>query len=414
MKRKEQHRFAESESEFISEGALREPGFPQRLKIGFVLDDSLDKSDGVQQYVLTLGHWFHSQGHEVHYLVGQTERTDLSHVHSLSRNIQARFNQNRMSTPLPASKSAIKQLLDKEQFDVLHVQLPYSPLLAARIIYTAGPKTAIVGTFHIIPFSKLEAFATATLGLVLKRNLRRLDAIYSVSEPARRFAKKSFRINSKVVPNVVNVGHFKAAKPYKRYEDGTVTIVFLGRLVERKGCMYLMEALERLHRQHQLERVRVIVCGKGPLLKKLEDFVRDKHLGRVVRFTGYIDEDTKAKYLASADIAVMPSTGGESFGIVLIEAMAAGARVVIGGDNPGYRSVLGERPQQLVKPADTKAFAKTLHHFINSSRSRTQAFKWQQEHIKNFDVRLVGAYLLKEYETMIAKRRLNTDNKTNG
>ena len=68
------------------------------MKIGFVLDDSLDKSDGVQQYVLTLGHWLHSQGHEVHYLVGQTERTDIQNVHSLSKNVRAKFNQNRMST----------------------------------------------------------------------------------------------------------------------------------------------------------------------------------------------------------------------------------------------------------------------------------------------------------------------------
>jgi phosphatidyl-myo-inositol alpha-mannosyltransferase len=381
------------------------------MKIGFVLDDSLDKFDGVQQYVLTLGHWFHSQGHQVHYLVGQTERTDVANVHSLSRNVQARFNQNRMSTPLPASKTAIKKLLDAEEFDILHVQLPYSPLLAARIIYTASPKTAIAGTFHIIPFSKFEALAAATLGLVLKRNLKRFDAIYSVSEPARKFAKQAFRIDSKVVPNVVALSHYKTAKPYKRYEDNTITIVFLGRLVERKGCMHLLEALHQLHSQHKLDRVRVLICGKGPLLPKLEAYVKAKHLGHVVHFTGFVDEDTKAKYLASADIAVFPSTGGESFGIVLIEAMAAGARVVLGGNNTGYRSVLGDKPEQLVTPSDAKAFAKTLHHFIASNRARMQAYKWQQEHVKNYDVRTVGNHLLREYDSMIAKRLKNTDNK---
>jgi phosphatidylinositol alpha-mannosyltransferase len=381
------------------------------MKIGFVLDDSLDKSDGVQQYVLTLGHWFHSQGHEVHYLVGQTERTDIPHVHSLSRNIQAHFNQNRMTTPLPASKQAIRELLQRESYDVLHVQLPYSPLLAARVIHTAEARTAVVGTFHIIPFSKFEALATAALGLVLRRNLKRFDAIYSVSEPAQHFARKTFRVRSEIVPNTVNVSHFKGGRRIRKYADDKLNIVFLGRLVERKGCMHLLQALEVLHKQNRLERVRVLICGKGPLKSKLEAFVKKHHLGNIVHFVGFVDEAAKADYFASADIAVLPSTGGESFGIVLLEAMAAGSTVVIGGDNVGYRSVLAGRKEQLIDPTDTKAFAKRLHHFITSTRSRQSVHKWQQQHIKQFDVRIVGNRLIKDYESMIAKRRKNTDNK---
>jgi phosphatidylinositol alpha-mannosyltransferase len=375
------------------------------MKIAFVLDDSLDKTDGVQQYILTLGAWYRSQGHQVHYLVGESQRSDIPHVHSLSRNIRTKFNQNRVSTPLPASKSIIRGVLAAENFDILHVQLPHSPLLAARVIKASNASTGVVGTFHIIPFSKLETVATTTLGLVLKRNIRRFDTIYSVSGPAKEFARKSFKINSRVVPNVVNVSHFKSARPYKRYDDDTLTIVFLGRLVERKGCMQLLEALQILHENHKLVRVRVLICGKGPLLTKLESFVKAKHLGHIVHFTGFVSEDEKAKYLASADIAVFPSTGGESFGIVLIEAMAAGSKVVLGGDNIGYKSVLGQRPDQIISPTDTKAFAKQLQHFISSSRARTEASKWQQEHIKQFDVRVVGKQLLSDYESVIAKRR---------
>lgn len=382
------------------------------MKIGFVLDDSLDKSDGVQQYVLTLGTWYGQQGHDVHYLVGETERDDIPNIHSLSRNIRTKFNQNRLSTPLPASKQAIKDLMDLEDFDVLHIQIPYSPLLAARVINAAGPKTVVVGTFHIIPFSAFEAMATAALGLVLRRNLKRFDAIYSVSEPARVFAKKSFRINSEVRPNVVDLHRYTRAKPLKQYDDGAITIVFLGRLVERKGCMHLLEALERLHAQHRLDRVRVLICGKGPLENKLRAYVKAKHLGHVVQFVGYVDEDAKAQYLASADIAVFPSTGGESFGIVLIEAMAAGSKVVLGGNNIGYQSVLGTQKDQIINPLKTAEFAERLLYFINSARARQQAHRWQQTHIKNYDVRAVGNGLLSAYETMIAKRRQSNDNKS--
>lgn len=380
------------------------------MKIGFVLDDSLDKSDGVQQYILTLGTWFRSQGHDVHYLVGETERTDIPNVHSLSRNVRAKFNQNRMSTPLPASKSKIKKLLDEQDFDVLHVQLPYSPLLAARIIKTAGPKVAIVGTFHIIPFSKLESSAARLLGLMLKRNVKRFDAIYSVSEPAKIFAETVFGIRSSVVPNVVNLSHYKAASPYKRYQDGSITIVFLGRLVERKGCLYLLQAIEELHRQHHLDRIRLLICGKGPLREKLEQFVKRNHLGNIVHFVGYVDESAKAKYLASADIAVFPSTGGESFGIVLIEAMAAGSKVVLAGDNVGYSSVMQGSDHQLFDPLNMRQFAGRLLHFISSSRARQQTAKWQEQHVKQFDVRVVGQRLLDEYQTIIANKSPLQDN----
>lgn len=373
------------------------------MKIGFVLDDSLDKSDGVQQYVLTLGAYYRTQGHEVHYIVGETLRDDIPHVHSLSRNIQAKFNQNRMSTPLPVPKPRIAQLLEELQLDVLHVQMPYSPLLAARVISFADSKTVIIGTFHIIPFSKAESLATKALGLVLRRNLKRFDAIYSVSTPAQRFAKKAFNIQSEVLPNVVNMQQYAHAKPLSKYDD-VLTIIFLGRLVERKGCMYLLQAVERLHAQHQLDRVRVVICGKGPLVSELQAYTTKHHLRHVVQFTGFVDEEMKAKYLSSADIAVFPSTGGESFGIVLIEAMAAGSKVVLAGNNVGYSSVMEGRAEQLFNPTDIDAFAKLLRHYITSKAARKKAFAWQQRHVKQFDTHIVGRTLLHIYEQHVASK----------
>lgn len=366
-------------------------------KIGFVLDDSLDKTDGVQQYVLTLGQWMRHQGHEIHYLVGHTERTDIPHIHSLSRNVQTHFNQNRMSTPLPASKKVIRELLEREQFDALHVQMPYSPFMAGRVIKAAPKRTEVIGTFHIIPFSWIEKMATKALGLVLWRTLRRFDAIYSVSEPARKFARRSFGVKSTVLPNVVNSSAFHSGRPIKKYQDGKITVVFLGRLVERKGCLYLLQALQQLHEERLLANVRVLICGKGQLLPELETFVKQNHLSSIVHFVGFVSEEDKPDYLATADIAVFPSTGGESFGIVLIEAMAAGSRVVIGGDNIGYRSVLQERPELLVNPLDTETFAKTLKHFIRNQRARQSAQKWQQDHVRQYDVAVVGRQLLEQY-----------------
>src|SRR5206468_1751257 len=116
-------------------------------------------------------------------------------------------------TPLPASKKDIRKLLIKEQFDVLHVQIPYSPFLAQRIILAAPDKTAIVGTFHIAPHSGVVGFANKLLGLMLTRSLKRFDALYSVSSAAADFARQTFGIETTVLPNVVNTHLFADAEP---------------------------------------------------------------------------------------------------------------------------------------------------------------------------------------------------------
>jgi phosphatidylinositol alpha-mannosyltransferase len=312
-----------------------------------------------------------------------------------------------MSTPLPASQRRVEELVNAENFDVLHVQMPYSPFLAARVMRAAGPAAAVIGTFHIIPFSGLEARATRWLAVWLRRSRKRLDAVVSVSEPAAQFASKAFKVKSLVIPNAVNLAAFHTGRLLTRYNDGKINIVFLGRLVERKGCLHLLRALQRLHEQNLLHDVRVIICGKGPFEASLQAYVERHHLKHVVQFAGFITEAQKPHYLASADIAVFPSTGGESFGIVLLEAMAAGAGVVLGGNNAGYRSVLGERPDQLVDVTNPEVFAKQLYHFIVSRRARSGAHKWQQQIINRYDVRTVGDELLRLYEQQLLKRRKN-------
>ena len=375
------------------------------MKIGFVLDDSLDKPDGVQQYILTLGRWLRAEGHKVHYLVGETHRKDIPSVHSLSRNIQLAFNGNSVSIPLQVRKATIRRLLAREHFDVLHVQMPYSPMLGAKIIRYTPSDVAVVGTFHIVPYSWQESLAARGLRVLIWRSLRRFDEVMSVSPPASVFARRSLRVRSTVIPNAINTAFFQSGKKLKKYDDGKINIVFLGRLVERKGCIYLLQAIEILHQQKRLPNVRILICGKGPLRAQLEAYVAKHHLGSAVHFVGFVSEADKANYLATADIAVFPSLAGESFGIVLVEAMAAGSKTVLAGKNSGYRSILRARPDQLVSPTDTKVFAKRLQHFIVSWPARRRSHRWQQSQVGQYDVRVVGSQILAKYTAAIAKRR---------
>ena len=373
-----------------------------RLKIGFVLDDSLDKADGVQQYVLTMGEWLRSQGHDVHYLVSTSKRTDVANVHSLSRNMAVRFNGNRMSMPLPASKRALKSFLAGEQFDVLHVQMPYSPLLAQKVIRLAAPHTAIIGTFHVAPYARHVTAASRLLAVWNGRSLKRFNTIVSVSTAAQAFAKQVFGIESSVLPNVIDYHRFASATPLPKKKD-VVRIMFLGRLVPRKGCMVLLQAIRELNTP-LLPKYEVFICGKGPLAPELNGYVAAHAMGDRVSFQGFVSEEDKPAYLRSADIAVFPSSGGESFGIVLIEAMAAGA-AVLAGDNVGYRTVMEPKPELLFNPLSPPDLAEKLEQYLRHTADRQAAQRWGKDYSKRFDTATVGAQLVDIYTQALRKRR---------
>jgi phosphatidylinositol alpha-mannosyltransferase len=379
-----------------------------KLKIGFVLDDTLDTPDGVQQYILTLGNWLRAQGHDVHYLVGATKRTDIPNVHVLSRNIRVRFNGNRMSTPLPASQRKIRQVLTTEKFDILHVQMPYSPFMAQQIIKHAGPATAIMGTFHIAPHDNGVRRANKLLSKLLTSSLTRFSGIFSVSQAAADFAKHTYGIESTILPNVVEVERYLHAAPIvDSTPDEVPRLVFVGRLVPRKGCQVLLKAVKILKDDLPETPFELVICGKGPLDAELKRYCDENQLHDRVRFAGFVTEEQKASYLKAADIAVFPSTGGESFGIVLIEAMAAEHPVVLGADNEGYHTVLAPHPESLFPAAAPEALAHKLKQYLSDAVSRQEALVWQKMYIRQFDVEVVGPRLVARYgEALRSKRDL--------
>lgn len=372
-----------------------------KLKIGFVFDDSLDSADGVAQYVKTIGAWLSGQGHEVRYLVGETKLTEWSggKVYSLAKNIKVRFNGNKLSMPGFSRRRRIKQVLAAENFDVLHIMVPYSPLLAARIINLAPEKTAIVGTFHIFPAGWLSRFGSRLLRLALAYSGRRFHKMLAVSQASADFARSAYGLDPQVLPNAVEISRFRVANPEEQKD-----IVFLGRLVERKGARELLEAFNLL--SQEMPDVKLKIAGKGALDADLKKYVRVNDLSGRVEFLGFISEEEKARLLAGAAIACFPSLYGEAFGIVLIEAMAAGAGVVLGGDNPGYRSVLGEQEVLLVNPKDKEELATRLKLLLTDKKLADILHDWQESTIKQYDVATVGRQLEDIYRKQIALKKL--------
>lgn len=371
------------------------------MRVGIVLDESLDGTDGVQQYVLRLTEWLRAQGHEIHYLVGETTRTDLPNVHSLTRNVHVRFNGNRLSTPLPPSSKRLQALLAELQLDVLHVQVPYSPFMAGRLIRYALPKTVVIGTFHILPYSKLATAANWVLGLVLRPQVARFDRMVAVSQPAAEFARRYYGYVCTVIPNCFDYGRFTLAAPQVK----TKHIVFLGRLVDRKGPQELLRAVNHLVQSGTWPQDwHVLLGGKGGLDQQLAAYIAAQQLGSYVTLKGFIAEADKAAFLAQSDIAVFPSTAGESFGISLLEAMAASKGVVLAGDNPGYRSVMKGFEQQLFDPRDTPAFASLLAQWMIQGKMRARTAKRQKDHVAQFDAPVIGQTIVELYQSALQKR----------
>ena len=378
------------------------------MKIALVIDDTLDSTDGVQQIILEIGRYLTRVGHEVHYLTSTTKRTDVPRIHSLARNLRFRFNGNRVGIPLPAKRADLRDLLHGENFDLVHIAIPYSPLLAGRIVSLLPAGVPLVATFMILPLSLLSRFGGKLLGLWQRRQVRRFDRFMSLSAPASDFSR--FMYGRPAIPtgSPVDIEKYATARERAREAaaagDGPVRILFLGRLVERKGAGALLEATARLRALTDTP-FTVEIAGRGPLLEEYEQRVRESGLADVVSFTGFVEEEHKADLLASADIIALPALGGESFGISVVEALAAGRGAVLAGDNDGYSSTAGPLQQCLIDPRDIDGFARRLAELINDPDQRNEMSAAQARRAAEFAPEVVGAKIERIYADAIAHRR---------
>lgn len=374
-------------------------------KVALVIDDALARPDGVQEYVRSLAAYLGARGHEVHVICsgdGGEPPAGVTAVHSLTKNVAVQFNGNGLRTPLPVKRSAVRALLDAERFDVIHVMSPHSPFFAARVVDEARRLQArsvrIVGSFVILPDGATSDLGTRALGAALRRNLRTFDAFTGLSGPACEFAERAYGIPCEISPAPIDVAAVQAqalAKPWAADAASKTVIAFLGRHVERKGVLEFVDALAALEPAVR-DRLEVRLGGRGPLLEAVQERIARHGLDGIVRLEGFIADEDKPGFLAAADLAVFPATGGESFGIVLIEAMAAGSGAVLAGDNPGYAWTIGD-DDAVIDAKDTAGFSATLARLIADADARAELHARQQERLRDFDLPLVGAQIERLY-----------------
>jgi phosphatidylinositol alpha-mannosyltransferase len=275
--------------------------------------------------------------------------------------------------------SLVSQMLERERFDIIHFHEPFVPFLSLQILRHSHAVN--IATFHAYSgFSPSYEFGQR----MMKGLARRLHGRIAVSAAARHFIGRYFPGDYKVIPTGVDLAQFEGVPPFARWRDGIPNILFVGRFESRKGLMYLLRAYYQL----RLEGLgcRLLVVGNGPQAGEVRRYIQSRRLGGV-EMLGRLSDHDKARAFASADIYASPATGQESFGIVLLEAMAAGAPIVC-SDIHGYKGVVRRNEQAvLVPPRDVEALAAALGTLLrdpqlrrrmgDSGRERAAQFSWE-------------------------------------
>ncbi|MEV6137423.1 glycosyltransferase family 4 protein [Nocardia sp. NPDC051990] len=363
------------------------------MKIGMVCPYSFDVPGGVQAHVVELARVFIERGHKVSVLAPASEDTPLpDFVVSAGRAVAIPYNGSvaRLSFG-PMAYTRIRRWIDGNDFDVLHIHEPNAPSLSMLALKIAeGP---IVATFHT---STTKSLVLSTFQGVLRPYHEKISGRIAVSELARRWQVEALGSDAVEIPNGVDVAAFARAPMLPGYPRAGGTVLFLGRYDEpRKGMEVLLGALPELVRRHP--DVEILIVGRGD-----EDRLRREagSLARHLCFLGQVSDAEKASAMRSADVYVAPNLGGESFGIILIEAMAAGTAVVA-SELDAFRRVLRDGTAgTLVPVGDSVRLAAALDTLLTDDVRREAQIHTANQVVGEYDWPVVAEQILRVYETV--------------
>jgi phosphatidylinositol alpha-mannosyltransferase len=350
----------------------------------------------VQFHVRDLAEHLLGKGHAVSVLAPADDDTPVPwYVESAGRAVPVKYNGSVARLAFgPLSATRVRRWLADGDFDVLHLHEPVSPSLSMLALWAAtGP---LVATFHT---ANLRSRTMQAAFPILRPSLEKISARIAVSEDARRTLVEHFGGDAVVIPNGVYVDRFSTASPRPGWQ-GTPerpTVAFVGRIDEpRKGLPVLAAAVPAVLARHP--GTRFLVLGRGDGDEAL-DALAPEHRA-AVELLGPLGDDDKAALLRSVDVYLAPHTGGESFGIVLVEAMSAGAPVVA-SDLGAFRRVLDDGELGVLFPVgDPAALAAALSGLLGSPDERAQLSVQAAAGVRRYDWSRVAAQVLAVYETV--------------
>ena len=356
------------------------------MKIGLVSPYVYPLPGGVTAHVRYLYENLRKRGHDVRIITSShgLQRSSAGDVIRIGKGFSVPTNGSVGTlTVSPRFVSQVGDVLEREQFDLLHFHEPFVPFLSLVVLRQST--SVNVATFHAY-----GGFSPAyELGSRLLRPYgRRLHGRIAVSAAARHFIDRYFPGDYKVIPNGVDIDRYRRAVPIARWQDGTQNILFVGRHEPRKGLVELLKAFRILRKTGC--QCRLLVVGSGPQEREARRYVATRRL-QGVEFLGRVSDDEKAQLFKTADVYASPATGGESFGIVLLEAMAAGTPIVC-SDIHGYKGVVRRgREGLLVPPRKPKALAAALGQLLADDELRAEMGRNGEERAGDFSWERVTA-----------------------
>src|ERR1051326_1996124 len=376
------------------------------MKLALVSPYDFAYPGGVTEHVSHLAEQFLARGHEVHIVApssgGETEpiASGAAPVHRIGRVVSVPANGSvaRITLSLRSYLQA-KRLLQEQQFDLIHLHEPLMPALPITVLRHSNSTN--VGTFHAYRNTPLTYFYGKP---ILRPFFRKLHGHIAVSTAARDFVGEYFPAHSRVIPNGIDFPRFNTRlAPPDELADARPTVLFVGRLEKRKGLRYLLRAWP-LVLQRQPD-ARLVIVGRGRPLEGYKRFAaRQGWTPADVVFAGYVSTEDLPRYYQACDVFCAPNTGQESFGIVLLEAMAAGAPIVA-SDIPGYRDVITHGMEGLLverqKPA---AIADAVARLLGSPELRASMRRAGQAKAQRFDWPRVAAEVFSYYQEVLARR----------
>jgi phosphatidylinositol alpha-mannosyltransferase len=362
----------------------------RKLRIGLVCPYSWDVPGGVQNHIRDLAEFLINNGHHVEVLAPATESEDLpDYVVSAGRAVSIPYN-GAVARVLfgVGANSRVRSWINDGDFDLLHLHEPAIPSLSLLACW-AG-EGAMVGTFHAAAKYQKAIFA---IGPILEPVIEKLSARIAVSESARLTLTAHLETDAIVIPNGIYAENYRDGSSRPEWQGNTIG--FLGRFEEdRKGLPVLLDALPIISRF--IPDIRVLIAGPGDseeVLAKVDPQLRNR-----VEFLGKISEEEKADFLASVSLYIAPNTGGESFGIILAEAMAGGAAVVA-SDIPAFADVLGNGQYgALFESENSENLAKVIIDLLRDETKRRELAAAGAVHAQRFDWGQVGEEIFEVYE----------------
>jgi phosphatidylinositol alpha-mannosyltransferase len=303
---------------------------------------------------------------------------------------------------------SIERCLIKEKFTILHFHNASLPSFLQILLSPLSLKTINILTFHsdIERSNLLKKFPQFFDIFVGFCNLR-LDGLIAVSKVALKYFE-NFKKPKVVIPNGVNLEIFNPKnKKIEEFLDGKINLLFVGRVEERKGLIYLLKAFSILKRKYQ--NLRLIVAGDGPERENCQKFVKENNLKDVI-FLGNVEKELPSLY-ATCDIFCAPSIFGESFGLVILEAMASG-KPVVGFANEGYKELMkGKKGEKfLVRPRDFKELAQKIETLIKNEKLRKEMGEWGQKEAKKYSWEKIADKVLEFYQICQEKKKKASPN----